>query len=168
MNPRWTRALGRCVLGGFLAAALMCPEATRSQPVPTVDLKVELAQAWPIDGAIMFQCLAALINDTGKALEVKTCYTSPYDGLWLVVLDAKGNVLHRQAHTSHQSPQRPDPAPVPLFKGTTRADLRFQIKDLPKGVDTYQILLVGDLPGSGHHGILCSNLVSVTVTKKKD
>ena len=114
---------------------------------------------------ITFCCKAVLINKTNSVLKVKsTCY-SAFDGLELVIFGNEGELLLRQLYVYHQSPFSSDGRWFLLKRGENRKELRFPIlaKNIPKDTKRLRVLLLGTLRDSQFQGILCSNMVSVTL-----
>jgi hypothetical protein len=144
-----------------LAWSAGSPSAYAAEPKVTLTLARVSVEASSEPGC--FQCEAALDNAFGKVLVVHTSFFSAFDGLSIVVFDNQGKKLIQQPYIYHQSPQAAPGAAYQLPVGKTTKTLVFPV-DLPKGVKTLRVGLVGTLPGSEYQSVLLlSDLVDVTL-----
>jgi hypothetical protein len=97
---------------------------------------------------------------------VTTNFSSPFDGLEIVVRSEEGRELARQAYIHHQSPSAEDQR-IPVAPGPTTQTLRFPIAELNDVSGTVHVKLAGGLPGTGIRGGLLSNEVDVVIGNEK-
>ncbi|MBK8259086.1 MAG: hypothetical protein IPK82_41320 [Polyangiaceae bacterium] len=112
---------------------------------------------------VTFNCEVELENNSGKPLDVVSNFTSPFDGLTLVVLSRDGKELARQNYTFHQSPQAEN-RQFALNIGRTQAKLTFPIDaqslNEARGSQV-QVQIAGGLPGTAYTSLGTSNTVTV-------
>jgi len=166
------------VFGGRLAAVLTVAlaiggpgngDARAEEPKPPVVLDLVRATAERLDGGgVLFWCEATLRNASGAELQVRTNFSSVFDGVDLLVLGNSGETLHRQPYVFHQSPYSFHGRNLPLKAGETRETLRFPVLDLPGDLRSARILLAGVLPGSERSGRLRSGSVTVAIPIRTD
>jgi hypothetical protein len=127
-----------------------------------VSLRLSRVSAERLTHEILFDCDVILDNTTGKDLIVQSNFSSALDGLNLVVTRPDGTVLAQQGHTDHLSPVALGQT-FPLKQGRTEETLLFPVRDVPAGVRTLKVRLVGTLPGSEYRRILSTDTLEVTV-----
>jgi hypothetical protein len=153
----------------MLAALSVAAIAGQRQGQKKVSLTLEGVQAerWDEGRDVMFGCKVNLQNDTGAELEVRSHFSSIYDGLELVVFSESGEKLIQQPHTWHQSPHSfsRDRA-FPVARGANRATLTIPTGDLKTDVRKVKVQVVGVLPGCDMAGVLASGLVDVTIVPR--
>lgn len=135
---------------------------------PAVVLSLERASATRGEHGVHFECETSLLNRTGATLHVVTNFSSPFDGLEIVVAAEDGKELARQAYIYHQSPYAENQR-VPLPPGVTTKTLSFPIADLTGITGTVYVKLAGGLPGTALRSGLHSNQVEAVIedeTKK--
>ena len=130
---------------------------------PTVSLILSKASAKRQEQEVVFRCEAILHNAIGRALTVRSTFSSAFDGLELVVTDNAGKVLAQQRYTAHQSPFTPDGRNFEVKKGTTVGQLVFPVRDLAGNVKTVKVRIVGTLPGSGYDRILSTETIKLDI-----
>ena len=130
--------------------------------VPAIELSLSKASAFWNGDQVLVVCDAVIDNRTAAAVSVRSNFFSAFDGVSLVVRNAKGKELFRKSYIAHQSPQAPPGKLYGLAVGENRKELRFPV-DLPKGTDTIRVSLVGTLPGSGRDDLLLSDVIEVKV-----
>ncbi len=126
------------------------PQPTEASPAAAPGVSLALASATAergADGDLLVRCAAALHNDTGRELTVRTNFHSAFDGLTVVLLRPDGSELARQAYNYHQSPYAEDQA-IPLPPGPTTEELGFPLTGLPDGLAGITVRLEGGLPGT--------------------
>lgn len=134
---------------------------------PRVDLTLTKVMAERFnDGDVLVICDVVLDNQTGRGLKVRSNFTSPFDGLMIVVRDEKGKLILRQGHTWHQAPFAPPGREFPLQTGENKGELRFPLR-LPADMKNIRVMLVGTLPGSGYDELIYTDVVPVTITPAK-
>jgi hypothetical protein len=84
-------------------------------------------------------CTATLKNDSGIELQVRTNFSSVYDGIEILVLRGSGEKLLQQPFVYHQSPYSFRGRDLPLKSRETRETLRFPV-DLPKDTPSVRLL----------------------------
>ncbi len=89
-------------------------------------------------------------NDTGAPLHGDTtCGGAAFDGLSVVLRDARGTEVGRQGYIEHQSPYA-ESIPFTLPEGATRRELRFPFfEPLPDG--PLEVQIEGGLIGNAEH-----------------
>ncbi len=133
---------------------------------PPVVIAIDNVSATRGEGGLLITCEATLFNRTGAPLPVTTNFSSPFDGLEIVVRSEEGRELARQAYIHHQSPSAEDQR-IPVAPGPTTQTLRFPIAELNDVSGTVHVKLAGGLPGTGIRGGLLSNEVDVVIGNEK-
>ncbi|MGO8735231.1 MAG: HEAT repeat domain-containing protein [Terriglobia bacterium] len=108
-----------------------------------------------------------MINDTGRVLNVKSNFSSAFDGFQLIVFRSDGSRLARESYVSWQSPCSDDRL-FPVNVGENRKLLDFLVSALPDDVDKVGVLPVGTLPGTDYWTILCSDMVTIPIKGKRE
>jgi hypothetical protein len=111
---------------------------------------------------VLFRFKAMITNSTGAELKIKAQLGTPFEGFDLVVLSDTGKRLVQQMYGLHLSNLSHGKWYV-LKKGENLGDLLYPVQGLPKGLNKFIVLLVGELPGGRYKGVLCSDVVEVTV-----
>ena len=132
------------------------------QTGPAVVISLERASATRTDQGVLFKCEASLVNRTGAPLHVNTNFSSPFDGLEIVVTSEDGKEIARQAYIHHQSPSA-DSQLVPLPPGATTQTLAFPIAELTSLSGPVNVKLAGGLPGTALRSGLLSNEVEAVL-----
>jgi hypothetical protein len=148
----------------FLVVAVACSSARAQQATEgKVKLTLHKVEATQEERYVLFVCEATFDNGTGKALNVRTSFSSAFDGVRIAVFDADGKVLKMQPYTYHQSPQAPPGGVYSLGTGKTAKRLVFPV-DLPKTATKLKVCLIGQLPGSELESLVwLTDLVNVEV-----
>src|SRR5262249_12095722 len=153
----------RCLLVILLVVGAWTPVASADPPEPLVKLTLRKVAAERQTDDVLFEGEATLEHVTGKVLNVRTCFFSAFDGVEIVVFDARGKKLRVQPYTFHQSPLAAD-GTQPLEVGRTTKRLVFPVSGLPGDVKKFRVCLIGTLPGSAYDpGLLMTDLVEVTL-----
>jgi hypothetical protein len=153
----------RCICVVLLVGGAWTAVASADPPEVLVKLTLNKAAAERRTDDVLFECEATLDNATGRALNVRTSFFSAFDGVEIVLFDARGKKLRVQPYTFHQSPFAVD-GTQPLEVGKTTKRLVFPVSGLPADVKTFRVCLIGTLPGSAYNpGLLLSDLVEVTL-----
>jgi hypothetical protein len=147
----------------LLVAGLFVLPAFAEEPKPMVSLLLTGASATRRDTDTLFRCDAVLDNAMGRDLTVRSTFSSPFDGLELVVTTKEGKVLAQQPYIHHQSPYAPPGREFPVKQGNTKQTLVFPIQDLPGDIKTLKVRLVGTLPGSTYQRIVSSETLEIPV-----
>ena len=148
-----------------LTALLLLAPAARGDE-PPVELTLAKATAAPNGDQVLIRCDAVIDNRTGGAITVRSNFSSAFDGITVVVRNEKGKELLRQAYVAHQSPFAPPGRDFALKVGENKQELGFPV-DLPKGVGTIRVSLVGTLPNSSRADLLLSDVVEVKIAAGK-
>ncbi|MBV9470260.1 MAG: hypothetical protein JO316_01060 [Abitibacteriaceae bacterium] len=170
--PKMATLTGALLLAtlGTTAHPGTAPTAQAAQ-APSEGVKLHLAtvKAERFAQDVLFDCDATLINRTGTTIQVKSNFSSAFDGLELIVFDEHGKRLVQQPYIWHQSPYSfLNPRTFDLKPGANQQPLTFPIRDLPSQLKTLRVLLVGTLPGSTYEGVLCSDVVTVSITARPE
>jgi hypothetical protein len=160
-----------------LAAGSACPRSgprdesgtpsaePSAEPAPA-PVAIELASAGALrqsGGGLLVRCNATLINRTGDALQVRTSFNSPFDGIELVLADAAGAEILRWAYIRHQSPFS-EGTDRPLPPGETTRTLNFPIDGFRGPFEGVRARLEGGLPGTPYDTGLRSESVPLRVS----
>lgn len=141
--------------------------ATSKGPTgPAIVISLERASATREEHGIHFRCEASIVNRTGAPLHVTTNFSSPFDGLEIVVTSEDGKELARQAYIHHQSPFAENQR-VPLPAGVTTQTLVFPIAELTNVTGPVHVKLAGGLPGTSLRSGLLSNEVEAVIEDTK-
>jgi hypothetical protein len=153
----------------LLSGATDGQDAKKSTGVTLTLVRVKAQESWstPLEGEhagkkirdVLFACEVTLDNQTGEDLDVYSHFSSPFDGLSMVLL-RDGKKAYEQAYVYHQSPFS-DSRPHILKKGKTERQLRLPIGPMTADWATFEAKLVGTLPGSKYKGKLESNTMKV-------
>lgn len=159
----------RCAAGAFLFLAISGTAMAQKDDVTKPRVYLELSEVsitrYP-DGDLLFRYRVVLDNRTGKALTVQSRFASAFDGMGMVVYDQKGKQLANQGYTYHQSPFSPEPRGFPLNPGKTEAILKFPLQAPALQKESYQVQIIGTLPGSAFKGALSTKKVSAKPQSK--
>src|SRR5262245_60820546 len=114
---------------GVAVLALVSLPARPADP-PRFELTLAKATAERLDGGqVVIRCDTVIENNAGRVVNVRSNFFSAFDGLAVVVRDAKGKELLREPYIFHQSP-RASAKDYPLQPGANKATLGFPV-DLP-------------------------------------
>ena len=158
-------SLGALSLGVILASAGSPSLADDLKPAVSLFLsKVSVERG----ASTRFGCEVVLDNATGKALVVRSCCGSAFDGLQLVVTTKEGKALVQQTYSFSKSPFASE-RECPLKQGRTTATLWFPVRrDLLEDAEVVRVRLVGMLVGREYQHILSTETIEVEVKEQVD
>ncbi len=134
-------------------ALAACGRGASEVPAPPVSVELHKASLLRLHGGeTLVRCSATLTNTTGKPIVTKTNFTSPFDGLSVVVRRPGGDEIARQSYVYHQSPFSPANE-VPLPSGGATRDIVFPIVGLPSDATRVEVRLEGGLFGTSYAGL---------------
>ncbi len=133
---------------------------------PLVSLLISKVTAEHFQGDVLVTCQAVIDNATGHELVVRSNFFSAFDGLEIVVTNDEGKVLEQRGYIDFQSPFKLDGRDFPLKQGKTVKTLTFILSDIPEGIRSVRVRLVGTLPGSSYKRILSSETRLAEIDKR--
>lgn len=132
-----------------------------------ISLALKAASAERGDEDVTFRFEVTIDNATGKEVITKSAFSSIFDGLDLIVMDADGKLLVRQGYTFHQSPVRLNKKKFILKPGKTSGVLLFPVRKSFKVGQVLKVRLDGTLPNSPYTKLLSTNTKEIRVERRK-